>query len=1056
MFSVEGYEHKRVSIRFTVVSIFIFATVLTAVIAIGLQYYFSQSMATDSALKHYDLNADHTSKYLSQVDTQAVNITKLLSGSELLIEAEHFNQKALHTFAELMRINSLYFSINLALPNGDFYQLVNLNAYPTIRDQLLATPNDRWVLLLVTGEGDKRRRKVSYLDDEFNERVNREELTDYDPRQRPWYIYAGKDRVSRTQPYLFDFSQLPGQTYSIALADSGSDFEAVLAVDITLSTLSKYLNVIGRSTSGGFESEVYLYQPSGELIASNQQQSTQVELPKSVPLGLTQEQYSFIESLPVLRVSNETDWPPIDFAISGEPLGYGIDIMQLVAQMTGLKFTYVNGFSWQGLLSSFRAGKIELLQSIVKTNNNSDLGIFSEPFLTLPYSLASLEGRSKVNELAALKGERVAVSKGWSIIPFIQRHFPSIELVEYPSSYESLLAVKRGDVMGTLDIGVNLHYTVQRFFIQGISFHDELSFSPQKVPNGLTILAKNKRLIEIINLALANITPEQKEALRLKWIDRTSPQQPMKTMGVVPYQDLIEIGEQSELHQTLQKRLINGVEQFIYVTSFAQGLSMFAIVVPSEAILATSTDKVLTSILITAVCMLMVLPISWLFSNPIIKPINLLCRENVKVKHRHYDSISKVETHIKELDELADSMLEMASAIKAYEESQKALMEAIIRLIAQAIDDKSPYTAGHCNRVPELGLMLATAAHKAQSGPFKAFSFKNEDEYREFRLAAWLHDCGKITTPEHIVDKGTKLEVNYNRIHEIRMRFEVLWRDAEIKYLKLLAESPESEEALLAQLKAQHEQLKQDFEFIANANIGGEFMEDADIERLTQLAEISWLRYFDDRLGLSPVEEGHLGEAPSSLPATEQLLSDKVEHLISRISPVSFDPRFGINIQVPELQYNRGELYNLSISKGTLTAEDRYKINEHVITTIKMLESLPFPPELARVPRYASTHHETLIGTGYPRKLTGDELSVPERILVIADIFEALTAADRPYKKAKPVSVAVDILHKMALEQHLDIELFKLFLSSGIYLEYANKFLDSSQVDEVDISRYLD
>ena len=120
-----------------------------------------------------------------------------------------------------------------------------------------------------------------------------------------------------------------------------------------------------------------------------------------------------------------------------------------------------------------------------------------------------------------------------------------------------------------------------------------------------------------------------------------------------------------------------------------------------------------------------------------------------------------------------------------------------------------------------------------------------------------------------------------------------------------------------------------------------------------------------------------------------------------------------------------------------------------------MLEQLPFPPELANVPRFASTHHETLIGTGYPRQLTAEQLTVPERVLVIADIFEALTAADRPYKKAKSLSVSINILHKFALDQHIDIDLFELFLTSGIYLTYANKYMQSEQIDEVDITKYL-
>jgi len=228
-----------------------------------------------------------------------------------------------------------------------------------------------------------------------------------------------------------------------------------------------------------------------------------------------------------------------------------------------------------------------------------------------------------------------------------------------------------------------------------------------------------------------------------------------------------------------------------------------------------------------------------------------------------------------------------------------------------------------------------------------------------------------------------------------------------------------------------------------------------EVERIKQIAGRTWQRNFDDRLGLSPFEDLNKPQSDVVLPTTEPLLSDKPEHIQKRIRPLEFDEKFGIKVDVPEHQYNLGEIYNLSISRGTLTAEDRFKINEHMISGIKMLEALPFPKELSRVPRYASTHHETLKGTGYPRRLSAEELSIPERVLVIADIFEALTAADRPYKKAKPVSVAIDILYKMALDEHVDMELFLLFLESGVYMDYAQAFLPQSQIDEVDINQYL-
>jgi hypothetical protein len=353
--------------------------------------------------------------------------------------------------------------------------------------------------------------------------------------------------------------------------------------------------------------------------------------------------------------------------------------------------------------------------------------------------------------------------------------------------------------------------------------------------------------------------------------------------------------------------------------------------------------------------------------------------------------------------------------------------------------------------------MLAEALEKTTDGPFKDFAFLNDDERREFRIAAWLHDCGKITTPEHIIDKGSKLEANYNRIHEIRMRFEVLWRDAEIATLKQIQDcsSSEQKQQLIAQLATTQQQLTEDFTFIAKANVGGEYMSDDKIERVKQIANQTWTRYFDNRLGLSPIEDLAVKGLESNTPSIEPLLVDRPEHIIPRTRSTEFDPKLNINIKVPEHQYNLGEVYNLTISRGTLTDEDRYKINEHMISGIKMLERLPFPPELSRVPRYASTHHETLKGTGYPRKLTAEQLSTPERILVIADIFEALTAADRPYKKAKPLSVAVDIMHKMALGEHFDMELFKFFLTSGTYLKYAETYLPAEQIDQVDIEKYL-
>jgi HD-GYP domain-containing protein (c-di-GMP phosphodiesterase class II) len=388
-------------------------------------------------------------------------------------------------------------------------------------------------------------------------------------------------------------------------------------------------------------------------------------------------------------------------------------------------------------------------------------------------------------------------------------------------------------------------------------------------------------------------------------------------------------------------------------------------------------------------------------------------------------------------------------------QAQKELMDALIRLLAGAIDAKSPYTGGHCERVPELATLLAQEACQVSEGPLAEFSFKTEDEWREFHVGAWLHDCGKVTTPEFVVDKATKLETIYNRIHEIRTRFEVLRRDAEIDHLRALAAgSPALDAGAL--FEARCRQLQDDFAFLAESNLGGEFMSPERMARVRQIGEATWLRHFDDRLGLSGAElRRYQTEPAAALPAREHLLADQAHHIVPRDSEDVLDPKYEFKVQVPRNRYNFGEVYNLSISRGTLSEEERFKINDHIIQTIVMLSQLPLPKHLRRVPEYAGTHHETLIGTGYPRRLAAEQLSVPSRIMAIADIFEALTASDRPYKQTKTLSESIKILWFFKKDKHIDADLFDLFLSSGLYLRYAERFMLPSQIDAVDIAPYL-
>ncbi len=412
-----------------------------------------------------------------------------------------------------------------------------------------------------------------------------------------------------------------------------------------------------------------------------------------------------------------------------------------------------------------------------------------------------------------------------------------------------------------------------------------------------------------------------------------------------------------------------------------------------------------------------------------------------------------VQPLIEALASQAAVALENANLILA----QKNLMDSFIELMASAVDAKSPYTGGHCQRVPELTEMLTRAVCDIDEGKFADFDL-DEEEWYELHIGAWLHDCGKVTTPEYVVDKATKLETITDRIHEIRTRFEVVKREAVITCQDKIIAGGDAK-TLRAELATKLSQIDDDYYFVAECNVGGEFMAPELIERVEKIARTTWTRTLDDRVGIAREELDRKEKmALVTLPCEEPLLADREDHIFEHDALVhSADPNnpYGFKIEVPEYKFNKGEVYNLSIERGTLTKEERFKINDHIVQTIVMLESLPFPKHLEKVPEIAGGHHEKMDGTGYPKCLEGKDLGVPARIMAIADVFEALTAVDRPYKLPKTLSASIKIMSFMVKDAHLDGDLFRLFLESGVYMDYANRFLDPSQIDDVCIQDYF-
>ncbi|WP_116364892.1 HD domain-containing phosphohydrolase [Parahaliea mediterranea] len=1042
----------RIPIRVAVVTIFVLATLITAGIALGLQYYFSQSLARSAATNLYTTSANSIALELNATLERTDSMIRLLANNAKLLQANGHEEQLQLFRRTLQHANGLY-GLYIGREDGSLLELVNLNHSANTRDNLLATVSDRWVVIEIRGNGAARQRHFTYLDEHWQVRATRAEATDYDARNRDWYRQAlASPGAYHSAPYLFAHLGAPGQTTSARVADS----QVVVAIDRTLAAVSDSLQQQDLPTG----SELYLYDRQGALIASSlRHQDNLANIP--VPaFALSAEEQSLVERLPPLSVSNEMDWPPIDYAVLGEPRGYAIDVIELISAMTGLQFNFVNGMTWPSLVNEFREGALDILQPIGITAQNRQWGEVVDSFIQLPLALVTTSDKPPVASLAALAGKRIAIPKGWAVASMVREHFPDIVIVDTDSPADSLRRVRDGDVFATLDNEPILRYVQSHYYISGLKYHSNLDFSGHPVPDQMSMLVQpgQRQLERLLSRAIAAIGPAQRQALAAKWLTDASHQTENTEAGTVPLDLMVSAANDASQQARLLPANYRNTPYFTYVEpllSLENSRWYLGVLVPRQAVFAPYNEKVWLSMLLTGIMLLLLLPFSWVFAAPIVEPIKHLARENEKVRRRQYDDVVHYPSRIKEIDELSDSMYSMVQAIQAHEAAQRELMDAFIRLIAQAIDDKSPYTGGHCERVPELALMLARHASDSQMPAFADFKLDSQEQWREFRIAAWLHDCGKITTPEHVVDKGSKLETIYNRIHEVRTRFEVLWRDAEITYLKACLDAPAQEPAHRSALAAAQQQLLDDFRFVAECNVGGEFLGDEAQARLRQIAGITWQRHFDNRLGLSPVEEQRQPLHCPPLPATEPLLADRPEHIIHHQRSTQYPPEYGIRMDVPEHLYNLGEIYNLSISRGTLTAEDRFKINEHMISTIKMLESLPFPDELKNVPRYASTHHETMKGTGYPRRLPGSELSVPERLLAVADVFEALTAADRPYKKAKPVSVAIDILHKMVEDNHIDRDSFELFIRKKVYLEYAKRYLPTEQIDTVETSRYL-
>ncbi len=1036
----------RQTIKTNIIVLFLLLVGVVSFSLLTSQYYFNVNLAESSTAKTFELISNNISESLDKDRNKMQRILNANKHNDHFYKTIEFknNEKAFHDLAQMLTINEGIYAMYYAHKDGSFYEMINMDSSEMLYNLYEAPKETRW--LSITNINNVAQYSFYNKDQKLLSKVKKEKK--YNPLVRPWYTQALASKTGiRTAPYLFSNLQKSGITNAIELDQEGS----VFAIDYTLDSLNAMLAL----QKFDEESEIFVFNKHGSKFASSNIVQKNIQKSSKVvksSIKFTEQEKKYLNKKTPIIFSNEDDWAPYDFKAAAKPMGYSVDLIKLLAEKSSLNIEFVNGFTWTKIMQMFVSKDIDVVQSVYKTDEREKMGTFSKPI----YSFKNYFITTKENTVSSIKDlefKKVAIVEGWASGEFLKKNYPNIELVEYKDMSSALMSVSKYETYALVDTPESFVYLTKHLYINNLKKNFWFKEFDGNKAQSIYLLVQNDNpiLLSILNKALDSLTEEELQILYNNWFSTDSKKADIDMIDKTLAQALKSDNNDKIIRYTDENK-----EYFTMYKRLHDENTFLGIKVNTKTLFEPYNKNMKYSLIIALVLLMLSIPLIFLAANIIIKPIRALKVENEKIKQRQFDDVKKIDTNIIEFIELSDSLVSMSQSIKEFQVSQAEMLDSIVKLIAEAVDAKSAYTGGHCERVPEIAQLLVDKASSSEEGIFKDFKLTTEDELREFEIGAWLHDCGKVTTPEYVVDKSTKLETINDRIHEVRTRFEVLWRDAQVEYLQAQLDSKDKKESLDLLHKKQ-EQLTQDFTFIANANIGGEFMDKDKQARVREIANQEWTRNFDDSLGLGEVEILRYDkDSAQELPASEKLLSDKKQHIIKR---TSFDyeayERDGFKEDVPQNLYNYGEVYNLCIEKGTLSLEERYKINEHVILSIKMLEKIPFPAHMTRIPEYAGTHHETLIGTGYPRKLTKYELSIPARIMALADVFEALTASDRPYKKAKTLSASVKIMSFMVKEKHLDEDIFKLFLSSGLHKVYAQKYLKPEQIDEVDIEQYI-
>lgn len=798
--------------------------------------------------------------------------------------------------------NNNLMSAYIGYENGYFYQVFSVRGNKAILETYKAPDDTQYIDRAITkGRDGKLQQRWRFLNDKLEFISDRLDLEfKYDPRTRPWYINAKQagDKSIFTAPYVFSSSRLPGITCARALSDGGGVFGA----DVSLAQLGDMLSAQKVSEHG----IIWIMDKTGKVVALPGLSAAKV---KSDDLKLPEASEATDPRVRTVaqQMKNGSN------QLFQKPFFLDIEDSEYMASLS-----QSSDHGLLDLVIAIAAPLDDITGHIKRIAFRSLIASLAALILIIP--LAIIMARRTSRALVQLVGETEKIQQfDFSESPAIQSKIEEI-----------------GSLVSGID---SMKHTIRKNTQNLIETQHKL----EMLVEGGSALSAEKDIAKLVTLIfqiakdLANadggvLYLMEGDVLEVELLSLSSGSQMLGGLTGNPApRIMLRPAIMAFLKQdSVLRWACEAFNRKDIVSVQADNLKLFPTGLPEDP---------------------HNYQIGALIAVPIItrqgKVIGVLQLFNPREK----DTGAFIGSENKDVSDFIKSLASQAAVSldnKKLIVSLRELFDATIQVMASSIDAKSQHTSGHCSRVPEITEMLAKALHDTEEGPYKNFRLETADDFHELWIAAWMHDCGKVITPEFVVDKATKLETIYNRIHEIRTRFEVLRRDAEINYYHKLAAGKDDAQTLKSKLEEELIALDDDFTFVSSCNVGGEFMSDAHKERLAKIAERTWLRHYSDRRGISPEELQLKGDKPEpELPVMERLLTDKPEHIIPRKKepePIK-DPQ-GNLISISEYEYNRGEIYNLNISRGTITAEERQKINEHVINGLNLLKKIPFPESL--------------------------------------------------------------------------------------------------------------